>query len=89
MRIIIPSTSTCASASISLADEPTGNRDECAIFLSRVKISADDADRLLAMLSPGYASLLPDPRQALKEQAMVFVQEDDPADVSARSTFNP
>jgi hypothetical protein len=42
----------------------------------KVLLERDDADRLLAVLSPGYTSLLPDPRQALKKQAMVFVQDE-------------
>jgi hypothetical protein len=36
-----------------------------------------DADRLLAVLAPHYVSLLPDPREALRRQAMVFVQDAD------------
>ena len=36
-----------------------------------------DADRLLAVLAPHYVSLLPDPREALRCQAMVFVQDAD------------
>jgi hypothetical protein len=35
----------------------------------------DDADRLLAMLAPDYVPLLPDPRQLLQKQAMIFVQD--------------
>ena len=41
----------------------------------KVQLERDDADRLLAVLSPDYTSLLPDPRQTLKKQAMVFVQD--------------
>jgi len=41
----------------------------------KVLLERDDADRLLAVLSPDYTSLLPDPLQALKKQAMVFVQD--------------
>ncbi len=41
----------------------------------KVLLERDDADRLLTLLSPDYTSLLPDPRQALKKQAMVFVQD--------------
>jgi hypothetical protein len=41
----------------------------------KVRLERDEADRLLAVLSPDYKSLLPDPRQALKKQAMVFVQD--------------
>ncbi|MBM4457911.1 MAG: nucleotidyltransferase family protein [Chloroflexi bacterium] len=36
-----------------------------------------DADRLLAVLTPHYVSLLPDPHEALRRQAMVFVQDAD------------
>ena len=41
----------------------------------KVLLERDDADRLLALLSPDYTPLLPDPLQALKKQAMVFVQD--------------
>jgi len=41
----------------------------------KVLLGRDDASRLLAALSPDYISLLPDPREALRRQAMVFVQD--------------
>ncbi len=41
----------------------------------KVLLGRDDAERLLAALSPDYVSLLPDPRKALRQQAMVFVQD--------------
>jgi len=40
----------------------------------KVLLGREDADRLLAVLAPDYISLLPDPRQSLRKQAMVFVQ---------------
>ena len=43
----------------------------------KVLIGREEADRLLAVLTPDYVSLLPDPRQALRHQAMVFVQSPD------------
>ena len=45
----------------------------------KVLLGRDDADRLLAVLAPDYVSLLADPRKALRQQAMVFVQ--DPAGI--------
>jgi hypothetical protein len=51
--------------------EPRVTRDvDLKILLER-----DDADRLLAVLAPEYVSLLPDPRQLLRKQAMLFVQD--------------
>jgi hypothetical protein len=41
----------------------------------KVLLGRDDADRLLAALSLDYVSLLPDPREALRRQAMLFVQD--------------
>jgi len=41
----------------------------------KVLLGRDDAERLLDALAPGYVSLLPDPRRALRQQAMVFVQD--------------
>jgi hypothetical protein len=41
----------------------------------KVLLGRDDADRLLAVLTPDYVSLLPDARRALRQQAMVFVQD--------------
>lgn len=54
--------------------EPRVTRDvDLKILLGR-----DEADRLLTILTPDYTPLLPDPRRALKEQAMLFVR--DPAE---------
>jgi hypothetical protein len=36
-----------------------------------------DADRLWAVLTPHYVSLLPDPHEALRRQAMLFIQNAD------------
>lgn len=41
----------------------------------KVLLERDDADRLLDTLASDYTSLLADPRQALRQQAMVFVQD--------------
>ena len=41
----------------------------------KVLLERDDADRLLSTLASDYTSLLADPRQALRQQAMVFVQD--------------
>ncbi|HOT90254.1 MAG TPA: hypothetical protein PLJ78_00975 [Anaerolineae bacterium] len=41
----------------------------------KVLLERDDADRLLSVLASDYTSLLADPRQALRQQAMVFVQD--------------
>lgn len=41
----------------------------------KVLLGREDAERLLTVLAPEYASLLPDPEQALRKQAMVFVQD--------------
>ena len=41
----------------------------------KVLLGRQDADRLLALLAPDYASLLPDPRAALQKQAMLFVED--------------
>ncbi|MBN2389171.1 MAG: hypothetical protein JXR84_00520 [Anaerolineae bacterium] len=41
----------------------------------KVLLERDDADRLLAALASDYTSLLPNPRQALRQQAMLFVQD--------------
>ena len=41
----------------------------------KVLLGRDDAERLLAALAPDYVSLLPDPRKALRQQAMVFMQD--------------
>ena len=41
----------------------------------KVLLGRDDARQLLAVLTPDYVSLLPDPRKALRQQAMIFVQD--------------
>ncbi len=41
----------------------------------KVLLGREDAERLLSLLSPDYVSLLPDPEQALRKQAMIFVQD--------------
>jgi hypothetical protein len=41
----------------------------------KVYLGRQEADRLLALLTPDYTSLLPDPRVALQKQAMLFVQD--------------
>jgi len=43
----------------------------------KVLLGREDADRLLTILEPGYASLLPDPKEAIRRQAMLFVQDAD------------
>ena len=53
--------------------EPRVTRDaDLKILLQR-----EDADRLLAILGPEYISLLPDPKEAIRRQAMLFVQDAD------------
>lgn len=41
----------------------------------KVLLHRQEADRLLAVLAEDYASLLPDPRGALEQQAMLFVRD--------------
>jgi hypothetical protein len=41
----------------------------------KIQLKRQDADRLLAMLSANYLMLLPDPSEALREQAMLFIQD--------------
>lgn len=41
----------------------------------KVLVERDEAERLLAVLASDYASLLPDPRQALTKQGVIFVQD--------------
>lgn len=41
----------------------------------KVLLGRDDAEQLLAALAPDYVSLLPDARQALRQQAMMFVKD--------------
>jgi hypothetical protein len=56
---------------VALWGEPRVTRDvDLKILLGR-----EGADRLLALLTPDYTPLLPDPRRALTEQAMLFVQD--------------
>jgi hypothetical protein len=56
---------------IALWGEPRVTRDvDLKILLGR-----HEADRLLTVLTPDYTPLLPDPRHALREQAMLFVQD--------------
>jgi hypothetical protein len=51
--------------------EPRVTRDvDLKILLGR-----EEVDRLLAALTPDYTPLFPNPRQALKEQGMLFVQD--------------
>jgi hypothetical protein len=42
----------------------------------KVLLGREDAETLLELLSPGYTSLLPDPRAALTKQAMLFVEDE-------------
>jgi hypothetical protein len=56
---------------VAIWGEPRLTRDvDLKILLGR-----EDAERLLAVLAPHYSSLLPDPLRALREQAMLFVQD--------------
>jgi hypothetical protein len=56
---------------VALWGEPRVTRDvDLKILLGR-----DEADRLLAVLTPDYTPLLPDPRRTLTEQAVLFVQD--------------
>ena len=60
---------------VGLWGDPRATRDaDLKVLLGR-----EEADRLLVVLTPDYVSLLPDPRQALRRQAMVFVKS--PEDV--------
>ena len=53
--------------------EPRVTRDaDLKILLER-----KDAEFLLAILNPGYDSLLPDPRATIQRQAMLFVKDGD------------
>lgn len=42
----------------------------------KIQLERQDAERLLTLLSPGYTLLLPDPGEALRKQAMLFIQDD-------------
>jgi hypothetical protein len=56
---------------VAIWGEPRLTRDvDLKILLGR-----EDTERLLAVLAPHYSSLLPDPLRALREQAMLFVQD--------------
>ena len=58
-------------AAVGTWGEPRVTRDvDLKVLLKR-----EDADRLLALLAPDYISLLPDPRAALRKQAMLFVED--------------
>lgn len=58
-------------AAVGTWGEPRVTRDvDLKVLLER-----DEADRLLALLAPDYVSLLPDPRLALRKQAMLFVED--------------
>jgi hypothetical protein len=56
---------------VAIWGEPRLTRDvDLKILLGR-----DDAERLLTVLAPNYSPLLPDPLRALREQAMLFIQD--------------
>ena len=56
---------------VALWGEPRVTRDvDLKILLGR-----EETERLLAVLTPEYTPLLPEPRRALREQAMLFVQD--------------
>jgi hypothetical protein len=60
-----------SGVAVAVWGEPRVTRDvDLKVLLGR-----DDAERLLTALAPGYVSLLPDPRRALRQQAMLFVQD--------------
>jgi hypothetical protein len=56
---------------VALWGEPRVTRD---VDL-KIQLGREEAERLLALLIPDYTPLLPDPRLALREQAMLFVQD--------------
>jgi hypothetical protein len=56
---------------VALWGEPRVTRD----IDFKVHLGREEAERLLALLSPDYTPLLPDPRRALREQGMLFVQD--------------
>ncbi len=41
----------------------------------KILLGRNEAERLLTVLAPNYSPLLPDPIHALREQAMLFVQD--------------
>lgn len=43
----------------------------------KILLERNDADRLLTVLKPEYVPLLPDPKEAIRRQAMLFVQDAD------------
>ncbi len=43
----------------------------------KILLERKDADRLLTVLKPEYVPLLPDPKEAIRRQAMLFVQDAD------------
>jgi hypothetical protein len=45
----------------------------------KVLLGREEAERLLTILEPGYLSLLPDAKEAIRRQAMPFVQDADNA----------
>jgi hypothetical protein len=58
-------------AAVGTWGEPRVTRDvDLKVLLKR-----EEADRLLTLLAPNYISLLPDPRAALRKQAMLFVED--------------
>jgi hypothetical protein len=58
-------------AAVAIWGEPRVTRDvDFKILLGR-----EEAERLLAVLTPNYSPLLPDPLRALREQAMLFIQD--------------
>jgi hypothetical protein len=59
-------------AAVAIWGEPRVTRD---VDL-KVLVERDEADRLLLVLGADYASLLPEPRQLLQKQAMLFVQDE-------------
>jgi len=42
----------------------------------KIKLERQDADRLVKLLTIGYTSLLPDPNEALRKQALIFIQDE-------------
>lgn len=56
---------------VAIWGEPRVTRDvDLKILLRR-----EEAERLLTVLAPNYSPLLPEPLRALREQAMLFVQD--------------
>ncbi len=42
----------------------------------KIQLARQDADRLLKLLTTGYTSLLPDPNETLRKQALIFIQDE-------------